>query len=237
MKGILYLIPTPISEEETIETITADTKQLLPKLKYHVVENIRTARRFLKSVDKSIDIDTTTFFEIGKKTDALEEERIIKLLKDGNDIGLMSEAGVPGVADPGSVIVMAAHKANIKVMPLVGASSILLLLMASGLNGQRFAFHGYLPIKPMERQKALKEIERESALYNQTQIFIETPYRNQHMFNDIVKSCNNGTLVTLGYDITGKGQILKTKTVESWKKEKIEFQKKPAIFALLAHKN
>ncbi|MDD2563772.1 MAG: SAM-dependent methyltransferase [Salinivirgaceae bacterium] len=237
MNGILYLIPTPISDEETIETITADTKQLLPQLKYYVVENIRTARRFLKSVDKSIDINRITFFEIGKNVNAIEEERIVKLLKDGNNIGLMSEAGVPGVADPGSVIVMAAHNADVKVMPLVGASSILLLLMASGLNGQRFAFHGYLPVKPMDRQRTLKEIERESSLYNQTQIFIETPYRNQHMFNDIVKTCSNGTLLTLGYDITGKEQILKTKTVESWKKEKIEFQKKPAIFALLAHKN
>ena len=235
MSGTLYLIPTPISEEEIIETTTSETKNLLPRIKYYAVENVRTARRFLKSVDKSIDIDALTFFVIATKNNTQEEARIIKLLKDGHDIGLMSEAGVPGVADPGSFVVLAAHNANIKVMPLIGASSILLLLMGSGLNGQRFAFHGYLPVKPIERQKTLKQLEKESAVYNQTQIFIETPYRNKHMFDDIIKTCSNNTLVTLGFDLTGKEQILKTSTVETWKKEKIEFQKKPAIFALLAY--
>ncbi len=236
MEGKLYLIPIPISDEPVIESRTSDVTQLVHQIGYFVVENIRTARRFIKSVDKNIDVDILTFFEIGERSTNFDSTHVIELLKSGNDVGVMSEAGAPGIADPGSEMVMAAHRENITVVPLIGASSIMLALMGSGLNGQRFSFLGYLPIKPQDRQKTLKQIERESAQWNQTQIFIETPYRNKQILEDILKICNPTTMVTIAIDLTGKEQHLKTKTIEAWKREKLEFPKKPAIFALLATK-
>jgi 16S rRNA (cytidine1402-2'-O)-methyltransferase len=236
MEGTLYLIPIPISEEPVIETITKDVADKVKEIQYFAVENIRTARRFIKSVDRNINIDSISFFEINPKISETDKQKIVQALQSGKDVGVMSEAGAPGIADPGSDVVLAVHLAGISVMPLIGASSIMLALMGSGLNGQRFAFQGYLPVKAQERQKALKQLERESAQWNQTQIFIETPYRNQHMFDEIIKTCNSGTLVTIAMDLTGKEQLLKTKTIEAWKREKLEFPKKPAIFALLAFK-
>ena len=146
----------------------------------------------------------------------------------------MSVAGAPGVADPGSDIVLAAHKANINVMPLVGASSILLALMGSGLNGQKFVFHGYLPIKQNERQKAIRQLEKESHNFSQSQLFIETPYRNKAIFDDLIKTCLPQTLLTVAVDLTGEEQFLETKSIQAWKSSQVVFPKKPAIFVLLA---
>ncbi|HPW65913.1 MAG TPA: SAM-dependent methyltransferase [Salinivirgaceae bacterium] len=236
MTGILYLIPTPISEDAVVDSLTSDIAQVLHKTQHYAVENIRTARRFIKSIDRNINIDELTFYEIGKNSAETEKSNIIDVLISGKNVGIMSEAGAPGVADPGSDIVLAAHKANITVMPLVGASSILLALMGSGLNGQKFAFHGYLPIKQNERQKSIKQLEKESYNLSQSQLFIETPYRNKAIFDDLIKICSSQTLLTVAVDLTGREQILETKSIQAWKSSKIVFPKKPAIFVLLALK-
>ncbi|HOG19054.1 MAG TPA: SAM-dependent methyltransferase [Salinivirgaceae bacterium] len=236
MTGTLYLIPTPISEDAVINSLTGDIVQVLHKTQHYAVENIRTARRFIKSVDRNINIDGLTFYEIGKNSVESEKSKIIDVLISGKNVGIMSEAGAPGVADPGSDIVLAAHRAEIPVMPLVGASSILLALMGSGLNGQKFAFHGYLPIKQNERQKSIKLLEKESYNFSQSQLFIETPYRNKAIFDDLIKTCSPQTLLTVAIDLTGKEQFLETKSIQAWRSEKIVFPKKPAIFVLSALK-
>lgn len=234
MQGKLYLIPTPISDEAVISTETADIRSVVAKIRYFAVENIRTARRFIRSIDKSINIDELIFFDIGKNVADNVKEIITEQIKSGNDVGLMSEAGVPCIADPGSEIVLAAHMANIEVIPLVGVSSIFLALMGSGLNGQKFMFNGYLPINKHERQKTIKNLEKASGLNRQTQIFIETPYRNSALFQDLIKVCMPNTLLTIAIDLTSKSQILKTRTILNWQNEGCEFQKQPAIFALQA---
>ncbi len=236
MKGVLYLIPTPISDDAVLNTLTNDIEHYIVNISHYAVENIRTARRFIKSVNKNINIDELTFYEIGKNKDNITQQNIINALLSGNHVGIMSEAGAPGVADPGSDVVLAAHMANIQVMPLVGASSILLAIMGSGLNGQKFAFHGYLPLKQNERQKSIKALEKESLYNAQTQLFIETPYRNKAIFDDLIKTCLPQTLLTVAIDLTGKEQFLETKTITAWKNSKIVFPKKPAIFAILAPK-
>lgn len=234
MQGKLYLIPTPISDEAVISTETADIRSVVAEIRYFAVENIRTARRFIRSIDKSINIDELIFFDIGKNVADNVKEIITEQIKSGNDVGLMSEAGVPCIADPGSEIVLAAHMANIEVIPLVGVSSIFLALMGSGLNGQKFMFNGYLPINKHERQKTIKNLEKASGLNRQTQIFIETPYRNSALFQDLIKVCMPNTLLTIAIDLTSKSQILKTRTILNWQNEGCEFQKQPAIFALQA---
>lgn len=234
MQGKLYLIPTPISDEAVISTETADIRSVVAKIRYFAVENIRTARRFIRSIDKSINIDELIFFDIGKNVADNVKEIITEQIKSGNDVGLMSEAGVPCIADPGSEIVLAAHMANIEVIPLVGVSSIFLALMGSGLNGQKFMFNGYLPINKHERQKTIKNLEKASGLNRQTQIFIETPYRNSALFQDLIRVCMPNTLLTIAIDLTSKSQILKTRTILNWQNEGCEFQKQPAIFALQA---
>ncbi|NLK15886.1 MAG: SAM-dependent methyltransferase [Bacteroidales bacterium] len=234
MTGTLYLIPTPISEEAVIDSLTGDIVRVLHKTQHYAVENIRSARRFIKSVDRNINIDELTFYEIGKNSSDTEKSSIIDILISGKNVGIMSEAGAPGVADPGSDIVLAAHKANINVMPLVGASSILLALMGSGLNGQKFVFHGYLPIKQNERQKAIRQLEKESHNFSQSQLFIETPYRNKAIFDDLIKTCLPQTLLTVAVDLTGEEQFLETKSIQAWKSSQVVFPKKPAIFVLLA---
>ena len=236
MSGTLYLIPTPISEEFALEIISPEIRKAVASIRHYALEDIRTARRFLKLIDKAIDIDNITFFNISKNLTPLDEQNIITALNNGNHVGVMSEAGVPCVADPGSNVVLAAHNANIKVEPLIGPSSILLALMGSGLNGQRFEFHGYLPVKSHERRKSIHNLEKDSALNIKTQIFIETPYRNTSMFQDILQVCQPATLLTVAIDLTGNNQVLKTMTIEDWRQDKLEFPKKPAIFALFVQK-
>lgn len=234
MPGTLYLIPTPISSDEAIGTLTPDVVEIVRRLRFYAVENVRTARRFLKSVDKGIDINTTTFIEIGKTYDNNARSAILGALQNGIDVGVMSEAGAPGIADPGAEVVRTAHEAGIQVMPMVGPSSILLLLMGAGLNGQRFAFQGYLPVKPPERVATLKRLERESATQNMTQVFIETPYRNQALYSDIIKNCKPNTLLSIGIDLTGKTQQLRTQRIVQWRSTKVELPKTPALFAILS---
>ncbi len=234
MPGTLYLLPIALSEQESVNWISPDYAQLLAEIKVFAVENIRTSRRFLRQTNPSINIDNLRFIEIGKHQNQPAQHQILHELQQGNNVGIMSESGVPGIADPGSEIVLMAHQHHILVMPLVGPSSIVLLLMGSGLNGQSFTFHGYLPVKTKDRQQRIRQLEVESARNRQTQIFIETPYRNQAMFDDLLHCCRPSTLVTLGIDLTGKNQFLSTKTVDQWKTQTLEIPKLPAIFAMYA---
>tara|TARA_Y100000385_G_C13005267_1_gene599121 strand:- start:543 stop:1244 length:702 start_codon:yes stop_codon:yes gene_type:complete len=228
-KGSLFLIPVPIHKEdefnnELVAPIIADT---INKLNYFVVENIRTSRRFIKKLNPSFDIDNTTFEVLNKRTEIKTIENFIKTLKSGQSIGLMSEAGCPGIADPGSEICKLAHQNNIIVKPLVGPSSIILALMASGLNGQSFSFHGYLPISKEERIKKIKILNKKKGAH----IFIETPYRNNQLLNDLIKNIQPPTKkITIATNLTGKDEKIITKTVNEIKGLELDLNKNPTIF-------
>ncbi len=232
MAGQVFLIPNTLGDSSISSVIPSDTQILISNIKHFIVEDIRTTRRFLKKVDKTINIDELTFYELNKRTTPQQKSSYLNAAKKGEDIGIISEAGVPGVADPGADIVAAAHQQGIKVVPLVGPSSILLSLMASGMNGQSFAFHGYLPIKAEDRTKTLKKLESISARENQTQMFIETPYRNNHMLKDIISACSPKTKLCIACDITLETEYIKTKTIDQWKKNLPDIHKKPAIFLI-----
>ncbi len=229
-KGKLYLIPVVIAEATQANVIPEQVRAVLPSIQYFLAEEIRTARRYLSS----LKVEPLQFQVLDKKTKQAELKEFFKPIEEGKNLGVLSESGCPGVADPGALAVAYAHKHNITVVPLVGPSSLLLSLMASGLNGQKFAFHGYLPIDTKDRQQAIRELEKESKQKNQTQLFIETPYRNQTVFNDLVKSLSNTALLTVAYDITGSAEMIKTKTVADWRKEKVTLDKLPCVFLLLA---
>jgi len=234
MKAKLYLIPTPIGFGPFNQIFPDLNIQLVPTIKYFIVENVRTSRRFLKKMNPAIDINQLTFFVLNKKTSSEEFSSFLNPIKDGYSIGLMSEAGVPGVADPGADIVQLAHQKNINVIPLIGPSSILLSLMASGLNGQSFAFNGYLPIKGNEKILELKKYEHRSTKENQTQIFIETPYRNQALIEFFIKNLSSNTLLCIAANINTEDEFIKTMKVKEWKNKLPEIHKKPAIFLFLA---
>ena len=211
--------------------IPQDVQDICRNTKIFIVENIRTTRRYLKAIDKAINIDELCFLELNKHTKKEDIFSYLDKLKDG-DIGIISEAGCPGIADPGADIVEIAHRKNVNVIPLVGPSSILMAIMASGFNGQSFTFNGYIPIKSNERASKLKELERLSKQHCQTQVFIEAPYRNVAMFEDIVKTCNKNTLLSIACDITCENEYIKTLTVGEWKKIKPDIHKRPAIFSI-----
>jgi 16S rRNA (cytidine1402-2'-O)-methyltransferase len=231
-QAIVYLIPS-LLDENGLHTISPYITDTIKKCGVFFVENERTSRRFLKQLWKEMVIDNYEWFTIHKA----EEEAISifkQKLKEGKIIGIISEAGCPGVADPGQLLIAAAQEMNVEVKPLVGPNSILLALMASGLNGQQFHFAGYLPIDNQQRMQAIKELETESKKKNCTQLFIETPYRNNQLIEVILKTCNPSTRLCIAVDITGEKEWIKTKTVAEWKKEKIDIHKRPAIFLLLA---
>ena len=231
-KAIVYLIPS-LLDENGLHTIPPYIIEAVKNCQVFFVENERTSRRFLKQIWKEMVIDNYEWFTIHKA----EEEAISifkQKLKEGKTIGIISEAGCPGVADPGQLLVAAAQEMNVEVKPMVGPNSILLALMASGMNGQQFHFIGYLPIDNQQRMQAIKELETESKKKNCTQLFIETPYRNNQLIEVILKTCNPSTRLCIAVDITGEKEWIKTKTVSEWKKEKIDIHKRPAIFLLLA---
>ncbi len=228
---MIFLIPSFLSEN-AIETIPAYVLTALKSCPVIFAENERTARRFLRSMDKEIVIDDFEWHTIHKTEDeqiGIFRERII----EGKNIAIISEAGCPGIADPGQALVYEAQRMNIEVKPLVGPSSILLALMASGLNGQHFNFLGYLPIDHADRIKKIKQIEEESFKRKCTQIFIETPYRNNKMMETILQHCNPSTQLCIAAEITGANEYIKTKTIADWKKETIDLHKKPVIFLLM----
>ena len=231
-KGKLYLIPTPLSENSTNSIITPQLQQVIKSLDYYLVENIRTSRRFISSLKLGIAIEDLVFGQLDKNTKIEQISDLCDPLLKGKNIGVMSEAGCPGIADPGNLAVRFAHRNEIEVIPLVGPSSIFMALMASGLNGQSFAFHGYLPIDKQKRIQAIKSIERDSIKNKQTQIFMETPFRNNHLLTDILRSCRSGTSVCIAKDVTGADEYIKTKTVQQWRKTKIDLHKIPCIFLM-----
>lgn len=234
MKGKLYLVPITMGENNSSQVIPQYVINKTITLRHFVVENIRTSRRFLKTLDKGFPIDETKFLELNKHTSPKQIEGYLGAIEEGYDIGVMSEAGVPGVADPGAVVVEMAHKKNIQVVPFVGPSSILMAIMSSGLNGQNFAFNGYLPIKSPERIKKIKSLENRSRNEEQSQLFIETPYRNNAMLEDLLKTCNPDSLICVAADISLEAEYIKTKPVKVWQKNKPNLNKRPAIFIIQA---
>lgn len=233
IKGKLYLIPIPIADD-SLTVIPDQVIETLRVLEYFLVEDIRTARRYMSSLKIFHSIEALHFEVLNIDTKESELSQLLKPLEEGKNIGVLSESGCPGIADPGALAAKYAHQSNVVVVPLVGPSSILLALMASGLNGQQFSFNGYLPIEGKEAALKIKALERESKLKNQTQIFIETPYRNNSVFDHFVKNLSSDTLLTIAIDITGKTESIKTRKIRDWKSEKVTWPKSPAVFLFLA---
>ncbi len=229
----IYLIPTNLSDNP-LSNVLPDyvLKDVIPQLSVFMVENLRTARRFLKKVDRTINIDALSFCEIGKNANQTEVARFFEQYAKGQDIGILSEAGCPGVADPGAGIVAMAHRQNIKVVPLVGASSLLLSLMGSGFNGQSFVFHGYLPVQKGERAKTLKRLESDVRSKKQTQLFIETPFRNRQLLDAVLENCHPNTQLCIACNLTADDEFVVTKTIREWKQKLPDLHKKPTVFLL-----
>lgn len=232
-KAGVYLIPS-LLDENGLEAIPVYVLDAIKNCEVFFVENERTARRFLKQLWKEMVIDQYEWFPI-HKAEEQAAQAFRQKLREGKTIGIISEAGCPGVADPGQLLVAAAQEMNVEIKPLVGPNSILLALMASGMNGQQFRFVGYLPIDNQQRIQYIREMEADSAKKNCTQIFIETPYRNNQLLETLLKTCKPSTRLCLAANITGEKEWIKTKEVAEWKKEKIDIHKQPAIFLLLAH--
>ncbi|MEN8224768.1 MAG: SAM-dependent methyltransferase [Bacteroidota bacterium] len=231
-KGNLYLIPTLLGESAVEDVLPQSLKLIISKIGHFVVEDLRTARRFLKKVDRNIDIDSLTFYLLNEHSKPEEVPEMIGPLLSGHDVGLMSEAGTPCVADPGSSLVSLAHDKDVRVVPLSGPSSITLALMASGFNGQHFVFHGYLPVERRERIAALKKLEQDAYRKDQTQVFIETPYRNMKMFESILESCSPDTRLCVAANLTEEKEMIRTLPVKAWTKQKPAIHKQPAVFLL-----
>ena len=234
-KGTLYMIPCPISDNTPVwDVLPEANRRIMDSLDYFIVENTRSARRFLSKAGVSRRIEELEFVELNEHTtDAREVERMLKPVLEGRSAGVISEAGVPGVADPGAAIAALAHRHGVRVVPLVGPSSILMSVMASGLNGQSFAFVGYLPIKEPERQRRLRELERRAVEEHQSQLFIEAPYRNVKLFETLVKSLSPRLKLTVATDITAPDEFIRTMTIEQWRKTGVPpFEKRPTIFIL-----
>ncbi|RQO63911.1 SAM-dependent methyltransferase [Pedobacter sp. KBW01] len=230
-KGTLYLIPVPLAEEVAHKTFTPYLVDTINQIDTYIVENSKTARRFLKEAGLKTPQKDLIVHDYGKHN-RNDLGQFFTELTAGKDVGLMSEAGCPGIADPGADIVAEAHKRGIKVVPLVGPSSILLALMASGFNGQSFAFWGYLPIDKEQRTKRIKGLDLSASRYKQTQIFIETPFRNNQLFEEVLKSCKPNTQVCVACNLTAEDEFIKTQSVYNWRKEEIDLHKKPTIFLL-----
>jgi 16S rRNA (cytidine1402-2'-O)-methyltransferase len=231
-KGKLYLIPTRLGDNPPLEVLPISIKKVIENLDYYIVENEKTARRFIKRVSPNKSQPALQLQVLNKYTTEVERNTFLNACQEGISIGLVSEAGCPAIADPGADIVRLAHQMDIRVVPLVGPSSILLALMASGMNGQSFTFNGYLPIDKGERKSKLKTLERLSSEHNQAQIFIETPYRNMKMLDDLATTLQPNTRVCIACDLTLPSEFIKTKTAKEWKQNKEDLHKRPAIFII-----
>ena len=229
--GKIFLIPVTLGGDDFNSVIPDHVIKQTTSLRCFIVENIRSARRYLRLIDKSFPIDQSVFFELSEHTNDSEIGTFLEPLYNGNNIGLMSEAGLPGIADPGKNLLFEAHRRNIEIVPLSGPSSIILALISSGLNGQNFAFKGYLPVKPSERNAKLREIENRSKS-GEAQIFMETPYRAQKMLESILTACNAATKLCIAADITLPNELIKTKTISEWKKEDPNINDRLIIFIL-----
>jgi len=230
--GKLYLIPTTMGDCDPMDVLPQTVKRTIDLIDYYIVENDKTARKSIKEVNPQKKQSELVLFTLNKRTEVKEHLDFIKPLLEGKNMGLMSEAGCPGVADPGAVIVKLAHEKGIQVIPLVGPSSILLAMMASGMNGQSFTFHGYLPIEKDEKKASFKNLEKISFEQNQSQIFIETPYRNNKLLEDLLQTLQPETHLCIATDITLPTEYIKTKKIAAWKKELIDLHKRPTIFII-----
>ena len=232
-KGKLYLIPSPLGDNEPAEVIPAPVLELLKSISTYVVEEARTVRRYLSRAGLKGHIEELRLVELNEHTTPAEVEAMLPLFDGGNDVGLISEAGLPAVADPGAALVALCHRHGIEVVPQVGPSSLMLALMGSGLNGQSFAFRGYLPAKTDERRSAIREVEKLSGALHQTQIFIETPYRNDALLADLLANLNPQTRLCLAADLTLESQTIRTMSVAEWKKSGFAVGKRPCVFLIL----
>ncbi|HEY5689606.1 MAG TPA: SAM-dependent methyltransferase [Yeosuana sp.] len=235
IKGKLYLIPTTLGDNEPLEVLPISVKKTIEDTNVYIVENEKTARRFIKKINSGKSQSSLKIFILNKYTDAKLIPEFLDPCEKGINVGLLSEAGCPGIADPGAEVVKMAHQNNIKVVPLVGPSSILMALMSSGMNGQSFAFNGYLPIDKDERKKEIKRLERISFEHNQSQIFIETPYRNNKLLEDLCNTLEPNTSICVACDITLTTEFIKTQNANAWKKNIVDLHKRPTIFII--HKN
>jgi 16S rRNA (cytidine1402-2'-O)-methyltransferase len=234
MTGKVYLLPTYL-DSENLECIPMETRQKAVSLKFLAVENVRTTRRYLKMIDRSVDIDAITFLEWDKHSAirSKDMQSFIRPALNGHDMGILSEAGCPGIADPGQAIVAEAHNAGLTVVPMSGPSSIFLALMASGMNGQQFRFHGYLPVEEAKKRKFIQYMEREAIQRRETQIFMEAPYRNNKILQSLLCTLQPQTRLCVAANISSADESIRTKTIEAWRKEKIDLHKQPAIFLIL----
>lgn len=233
--GTLYLIPVTLGDDNIAKALPPEVVSIAQRLDIFVVENEKTARHFLSTIKTSKPVRELQLLTLNEHTTNQELPNLLKPLLAGSDIGLMSESGCPGVADPGAKLAELAHAKGVRVAPLVGPSSILLSLMASGFNGQRFTFLGYLPVDKAARVQRLKDIEKNSAKHHETQIFIETPYRNQHLLEDILTHCHHTTKLCIACNISLEDELIVSKSVAEWKKSKLpDLHKKPTVFLLLA---
>lgn len=232
METALYLLPVTLGDTSIETVLPAYNCHVIRAIRYFIVEDVRSARRFLKKVDSTINIDNLSFYPLNKHTSAEAISDYLKPLENGMPMGIISEAGCPAVADPGTDVVAIAQRKGLKVVPMVGPSSIILSIMGSGFNGQNFAFHGYLPIEAGERTKTLKLLEQRIYTENQTQLFIETPYRNHKMLDDILKSCRPQTKLCIAANLTCKDEYIKTRSIKDWKGKLPTLSKIPCIFLL-----
>ena len=228
----LYLIPNLLGETPVEQVLPPYNREIILGIRHFIVEDVRTARRFLKLVDRSIDIDQLTFYTLNKHTNPDEVASMLKPLEEGNPMGVISEAGCPAVADPGADVVAIAQRKGLQIIPLVGPSSIILAVMGSGFNGQSFAFNGYLPIESEDRIRTLKKLEQRAYTENQTQLFIETPYRNAKMMADILKACRPQTHLCIAAGLTTKDEYIKTRTIKEWGSKLPQIDKIPCIFLI-----
>lgn len=233
MENALYLLPVTLGDTEIDNVLPSYNREIIRQIKSFIVENVRSARRFLKKVDRDINIDELTFYLMDKHTDAAKMASYLKPLEEGNAMGVISEAGCPAVADPGADVVAVAQRKNLRVIPMVGPSSIIMSVMGSGFNGQSFAFNGYLPIEPAERTKRIKQLETRAYTEDQTQLFIETPYRNHKMLEELLRTCKPSTRLCIASGITCAEEYIHTHTIAEWKKIKLhDLSKIPTIFLI-----
>ncbi len=233
MENALYLLPVTLGDTEIDNVLPSYNREIIRQIKFFIVENVRSARRFLKKVDRDINIDELTFYLMDKHTDAAKMASYLKPLEEGSAMGVISEAGCPAVADPGADVVAVAQRKNLRVIPMVGPSSIIMSVMGSGFNGQSFAFNGYLPIEPAERTKRIKQLETRAYTEDQTQLFIETPYRNHKMLEELLRTCKPSTRLCIASGITCAEEYIHTHTIAEWKKIKLhDLSKIPTIFLI-----
>ena len=231
-QGKLYLIPTTLGDNAPLEVLPISVKKIIEIINDYIVENEKTARRFIKRISSNKSQSHLNINLINKYTESSELPSFLSPCLEGKSVGLMSEAGCPGIADPGAEVVRIAHEMNIQVVPLVGPSSILLALMSSGMNGQNFAFNGYLPIDKKDRKSVLKDLERQSFERNQSQLFIETPYRNNKLLEDAFSALHPSTRLCIACDITLPTEFIKTRTISEWKKNSVDLHKRPTLFII-----